>query len=83
MLGDREISLCALNSAAYVNRLGEFLKRHDPDEVWLATDNDGPGIIARDKAMETISRTRAHIVLVEDHFKAGVKDLHKLLVANS
>ena len=33
--------------------------------------------------METISRTRAHIVLVEDHFKAGVKDLHKLLVANS
>ena len=80
VLGDPEMSLCALNSAAYVNQLGEFLKRHDPDEVWLATDNDGPGIAARDKAVETISRTRAQIVLVEDHFKAGVKDLHKLLL---
>ena len=49
VLGDREISLCALNSAAYVNQLGEFLKRHDPDEVWLATDNDGPGIAAKDR----------------------------------
>ena len=80
VLEDKEISLCALNSAAYVNQLDEFLKRHDPDEVWLATDNDGPGIIARGKATEIISRTRARIVLVEDHFKAGVKDLHKLLL---
>jgi hypothetical protein len=80
VLEDKEISLCALNSAAYVNQLGEFLKRHDPDEVWLATDNDKPGIAARDRAVETISRTRAQIVLVEDHFKAGVKDLHKLLL---
>ena len=83
VLGDTEISLCALNSAAYVNQLGEFLKEHDPDEVWLATDNDKRGIAARDKAIETISRTRAQIVLVEDHFQAGVKDLHKLLVVNS
>ncbi len=80
VLEDREISLCALNSAAYVNQLGEFLKRHDPDEVWLATDNDGPGIAARNKAVETISMTRVRIVLVEDHFRAGVKDLHKLLL---
>ena len=80
VLEDKEISLCALNSAAYVNQLGDFLKEHAPDEVWLATDNDGPGIAARDKAVETISRTRAQIVLVEDHFKAGVKDLHKLLL---
>ncbi len=83
VLDDREISLCALNSAAYVNQLGDFLKEHDPDEVWLATDNDRPGMTARDKAIETISRTRAQIVLVEDHFRAGVKDLHRLLVANS
>jgi hypothetical protein len=83
VLDDREISLCALNSAAYVNQLGDFLEEHDPDEVWLATDNDRPGMAARDKAIETISRTKAQIVLVEDHFRAGVKDLHKLLVANS
>jgi hypothetical protein len=83
VLGDAEISLCALNSAAYVNQLGDFLKERDPDEVWLATDNDRPGVTARDKAIEMISRTRAQIVLVEDHFRAGVKDLHKLLVANS
>lgn len=83
VLGDKEMSLCALNSAAYVNQLGEFLKRHDPDEVWLATDNDTPGIAAREKAIDAISRTRTRIVLVEDHFKAGVKDLHRLLVANS
>jgi hypothetical protein len=80
VLEDKEISLCALNSAAYVNQLGEFLKKHDPDEVWLATDNDKPGITARDKAIEMISSTRAKIVLVEDHFRAGVKDLHKLLL---
>lgn len=83
VLDDREISLCALNSAAYVNQLDDFLKEHDPDEVWLATDNDRPGIRARDKAIEMISRTRAEIFLVEDHIRAGVKDLHKLLVANS
>jgi hypothetical protein len=83
VLDDKEISLCALNSAAYVNQLGDFLKEHDPDEVWLATDNDKPGITARDKAIEMISRTRAQIILVEDHFRAGVKDLHKLLAANS
>ncbi len=83
VLDDREISLCALNSAAYVNQLGDFLKEHDPDEVWLATDNDRPGMTARDKAIEMISRTKAQIVLVEDHFRAGVKDLHRLLVANS
>lgn len=82
VLDDREISLCSLNSAAYVNQLAYFLKEHDPDEVWLATDNDRPGMTARDKAIETISRTRAQIVLVEDHFRAGVKDLHKLLAAN-
>ncbi len=82
VLADKEISLCALNSAAYVNQLGEFLKEHDPDEVWLATDNDRPGIAARDRAVEIVSRTRTQIVLVEDHFRAGVKDLHKLLAAN-
>ena len=83
VLGDTEISLCALNSAAYVNQLGHFLKEHDPEEVYLATDNDPAGMAARDKAVEIISRTRSTIVLVEDHFRAGVKDLHKLLVANS
>jgi hypothetical protein len=83
ILDDRHISLCALNSAAYVSQLSGFLKEHDPDEVWLATDNDRPGITARDKAIEMISRTRTQIVLVEDHFRAGVKDLHKLIVANS
>lgn len=80
VLEDREISLCALNSAAYVNQLGEFLKKHDPEEVWLAADNDAPGIAARGKAIEIISRTGAKIILVENHFRAGVKDLHKLLL---
>jgi hypothetical protein len=81
VLGDPEISLCALNSAAYVNQLGEFLKEHDPEEVWLATDNDGPGIVARNKGAEIIRSTRTRIVFVENHFSAGVKDLHRLLVA--
>lgn len=83
VLGDTEISLCALNSAAYVKQLDGFLKEHDPDEVWLATDNDPAGIRARDNAVEIISRTKSQIVFVEDHVQAGVKDLHKLLVANS
>ncbi len=83
LLRDEEISLCALNSAGYVNQLADFLEEHDPDEVWLATDNDKSGIRARDKAVEMISRTRAQIILVEDHFRAGVKDLHKLLAAHA
>ncbi|OPY05204.1 MAG: DNA primase [Syntrophorhabdus sp. PtaB.Bin184] len=83
LLDDREMSLCALNSASYVNQLTDFLEEHNPDEVWLATDNDKAGMKARDKAIEMISRTRTQIVLVEDHFRAGVKDLHGLLAANS
>jgi len=83
VLGDTELSLCALNSAAYVKQLEGFLKEHDPDAIFLATDNDPAGIMARDRAVEIISRTRSQIILVEDHVRAGVKDLHKLLVANA
>ena len=80
ILGDSKISLWALNSTANVNKLAIFLSRYKPDEVFLALDNDAPGITAKDKAVEIISQTKTGIIFVEDHFKAGVKDLHKLIV---
>ncbi len=80
ILNDNQISLWSLNGVANVNQLPEFLGKYGPEEVYLALDNDAPGMAARDKAVEILSQTRSSIVLVEDHIKAGVKDLHKFHV---
>ncbi len=79
ILGDNTMSLCSINGVTNVMQLREYLKNNRPDEAYLAFDNDPAGITARDKAVEIISETGTGIVYVEDHFAAGVKDLHRLL----
>lgn len=79
ILGDNTMSLCSINGVTNVMQLRNYLRNNRPDEVYIAFDNDLAGITARDKAVEIISETGAEIVYVEDHFAAGVKDLHRLL----
>lgn len=79
ILGDSGISLCSINGVGNVQQIKDYIKHFKPEEVFLAFDNDGPGITARDKAIEIASEVSTGIVLVEDHINAGVKDLHRLL----
>lgn len=79
VLGNSTMSLCSINGVGNVLQLKEYLRHFKPDDVYLAFDNDEPGRVARDKTIEIISVMEADITLVEDHFDAGVKDLHKLL----
>jgi hypothetical protein len=82
VLNEKGISLCALNGVGFVEKLRFLVEQYHPEEIYLALDNDNPGRKAQDKAIELISRysPRTGIILVEDHVKAGVKDLHKLLL---
>lgn len=80
LLKDTAMSLCALNTAANVGKLEGFFSQYTPENVLLALDNDAAGQQATAKALEILKGKRIRALLVKDHIRAGVKDLHKLLV---
>lgn len=79
ILSDDTISLWALNGVGNADRVTEYIDAHHPTEVYIALDNDPPGMLARDKLIESVSQRGISIILVEDHVRENVKDLHKLI----
>ena len=51
--------------------------------MFLALDNDPAGREATEKAREILKGKKVKVEIVKDHIKAKVKDLHKLLTAES
>ncbi len=80
LLRDQDMSLCALNTVANVGKLDGLFSQYTPENALLALDNDAAGQQATAKALEILKKRRIRTRLVHEHIRAGVKDLHKLLV---
>jgi DNA primase len=81
--GRPSLSLCALNGIPNVKWLERIVDTYSPCKMLLALDNDSAGKEATEKAKEILKGKKVKIEMVKDHIKAGVKDLHKLLIAES
>lgn len=81
--GRLSLSLCALNGIPNVKWLDKIINTYFPRKMLLALDNDSAGKEATEKAKEILKGKKVKIEMVKDHIKAGVKDLHKLLTAES
>jgi DNA primase len=82
ILNDHAITLCSTNGIGNTEKIEKLLDQYRPKEVFFALDNDGPGQKAQEKGIE-IARQFSKVCIVEEHIKAGVKDLHKLLLSQS
>lgn len=76
------ISLCALNGVGNVKWLKNLAEKYQPEEILLALDNDTAGEKAEEEAIALLKEysPETKILKVTAHKKAGVKDLHKLLI---
>lgn len=87
---NHHVSLCALNSTNLIDQLLPCAKQLRPKTIYLALDNDPqkphhsklPGQTAQQKARTMLVDAGYRVVDVRHHIHAGVKDLHKLLLAN-
>jgi hypothetical protein len=82
VLNDNKFTLCSTNGICNIEKIKKLLDKYRPQEVFFALDNDEPGQKAQKKGIE-IAKSFSKIHIVDDHIKAGVKDLHKLLVSQS
>ncbi|MGB9716376.1 MAG: toprim domain-containing protein [Thermodesulfovibrionales bacterium] len=78
ILDDDKITLCSTNGICNIERIEKLLEQYKSEEVSFALDNDEQGQKAQEKGIE-IAKPFSKIHIVDDHIKAGVKDLHKLL----
>ena len=81
--GRPSLSLCALNGIPNVKWLDQIVDTYSPHKMLLALDNDLAGKEATEKAKEILKGKKVKVEIVKDHINAGVKDLHKLLTAES
>jgi hypothetical protein len=87
-LVQHQLSLCALNSINLIDQLLPCMRQLRPKTVYLALDHDErnqkhgqtPGQTAQHKACRTLVAAGYRVVEVAHHARAGVKDLHKLLL---
>lgn len=83
-----QLSLCAMNSINLIDQLLPCVRQLRPKTVYLALDHDErkpkngqtPGQTAQHKACLTLVAAGYRVVEVNHHARAGVKDLHKLLL---
>jgi len=82
ILDDYSLSLVALNGVGNVGKLVHLVGQYRPEEVYLALDDDEPGRKSCDEAMKIIAKTTpaTAMYIVEDHKKAGAKDLYRTLL---
>ena len=80
VLSDDTLSLLSINGVGNVGKLDGVLAKLRPKEVLLALDNDNPGREAQATAVQIASRYADRVIEVDHHIRAGVKDLHKLLL---
>jgi hypothetical protein len=81
VLDDKDISLCSANGVGNIEKLADLLKQHPFGKVYLALDNDAPGRKAEESAATIVRSAGARAIPVEDHIRAGAKDLHRLLIS--
>lgn len=80
ILMDEKISLCSLNGVGNVFQLDALFSQYTPWLVILALDADDAGERATDEAIKIAERHSVTVIRFNEHIKAGVKDLHKLLM---
>ena len=78
ILNGNKITLCSTNGICNIERIEKLFDQYRPKEIFFALDNDEPGQKAQERGIE-IAKSFSKIHIVDDHIKAGVKDLHKLL----
>jgi hypothetical protein len=82
ILNDDKITLCSTNGICNMEKIGKMVEQYRPEEMFFALDNDEPGQKAQEKGIEIVKPfSKVHVV--KDHIKAGLKDLHKLLMSQS
>lgn len=80
VLHDDTITLCSINGVGNIGKVEKLVKQYGAKEVFFALDNDEPGEKAQGQGIKLVRPlTKVHIV--DNHKEAGVKDLHKLLIA--
>ncbi|WP_353684347.1 CHC2 zinc finger domain-containing protein [Thermodesulfovibrio sp. 3907-1M] len=72
------LTLVALNGVGNVKLLPDVIHKYNLTTVHLALDNDEPGKIATQKAIELIPN-EIDTFIKKDHVRAGVKDLYQLI----
>ena len=83
VLNDFTLTLCSINGVGGVEKLGSLLEALKPQEALFALDNDEPGRAAQKTAMKVAKQHCGKIVGLDHCVRAGVKDMHKLLVSRS
>ena len=83
LMHDKEISLCAINGVTNVELLEDYFQQLRPSKIVLSLDADEPGQKAQQRAIEIARNNNININLIEEHKKAGVKDLHRLLLVTT
>ncbi len=79
VLGETKATLVAINGVGNTEQLSTLFGIYKPREVLFALDADDPGRVAQKRGVE-IAKPFARVSVVQDHTRAGVKDLHKLLL---
>ena len=79
VLNDNTLTLCSLNGVGNAEKIGEVLAMLKPGETLFALDNDAPGQAAQKTAMKIAERYCNKVNALDQHIKAGVKDMHKLI----
>ena len=80
ILNDRDLTLVALNGVGNKSKVPGMVRKYSPRIVLLALDADDVGQKTQNEIAQSIS-SLTRIRCVDDHVKAGVKDLHRLLVS--
>jgi len=80
LINDFSISLGSLNGVSNVELLEEYFRQLRPSEVVISLDADESGEKATARTIEIARSFDIRIKMIEEHKKAGVKDLHKLLL---
>lgn len=79
ILNNQDLTLVALNGVGNKRKVPGMVKKYSPRIVLLALDADDVGQRTQNEITQSI-RSLTQIRYVNDHIKAGVKDLHRLLI---
>lgn len=80
ILNDNTLTLCSLNGVGNAEKVGDVLSMLKPRKTLFALDNDEPGRAAQRTAMKIAARSCDNVIALDHHVKAGVKDMHRLLI---
>jgi len=79
VLDDETLTLISINGSGMTEYLPDLFNELRPEELLFAMDNDAPGRGAQQKAMQIALAFCNKLQVIDDHVRAGVKDMHKLI----